>query len=117
MNPMKLEDALAILRDFIQTDHAADGWADPNENYVWDVLTCELYFKGQAQRCCYPCGQEHGDYKFRLSFYADSFEDFNNKLEDVANEIVRTANGRELETILISDRMDDGDTDEFQWER
>ena len=41
-------EALALLRDFIATDHVDEGWADPNEHYVWDVLTCELYFKGRA---------------------------------------------------------------------
>jgi hypothetical protein len=114
---MDLETVSALLKDFLSTDHLAEGWSDPNEHYVWDVLSCELYFKGREWRCRYPCGQEYGDYKIRLSYYADNFEEFKTKVQEVAEEIVRIADGRALETILISDRMDDGDTDYFEWER
>ena len=91
---MTNEEALALLRDFIATDHVDEGWADPNEHYVWDVLTCELYFKGRGGRCRYLCGQEYGDYKFRLPYFADSFEEFKSKIQDIADEIVRVADGR-----------------------
>jgi len=114
---MKPDEVLVLLRDFVETDHVAEGWSDPNEHYVWDVLTCELYFKGRERRCRYLCGQEYGDYKFNLVFFADSFADIKAHPEKLVDEIMRVAGDLELETIFISDRMFDGDVDYFCWQR
>ena len=114
---MTTEQASELVEDFLSTDHVAEGWSDPSEHYVWEVLTCELYFRGRPWRCRYLQGQEFGDYKFNLVFIADSFADLKAHPEKLVDEIMRVAGDLELETIFISDRMFDGDVDYFSWQR
>jgi hypothetical protein len=112
---MNKDQAVKLLQDFASTDYEEQGQENPSE--VWDVLTCELYFKGSSSRSKYPGGQECGDYKFSLSNFCNSPEELSGSIDAIAEEIVRVADRRELETILISDRMEDGYTDMFEWQR
>jgi len=114
---MTTEQATKLVEEFLSTDHVGDGCQDPAESFVWDVLTCELYFRGRPWRCRYLQGQEFGDYKFNLVFIADSFADLKAHPEKLVDEILRVAGDLELETIFISDRMFDGDIDYFSWQR
>ncbi len=112
---MNKDQAVKLLQEFAATDHEEQGQENPSE--VWDVLTCELYFKESTSRSKYPGGQECGDYKINLSNFCNSFEQLPSSIDAIADEMVRVSEGRDLVTIFISDRMDDGYTDMFEWQR
>ncbi len=90
-----------------------------HDGSLWRYLLCEIYFKGvsKAERAHYDCGQERGDAMFMLKELAGSLDEFKSKIEDIATNMVTAAAGHEIETIFISDRLEDGDTEYFEWQR
>lgn len=90
-----------------------------HDGSLWRYLLCELYFTGvpKAERGQYDCGQERGDAMFMLQEVAASLDELKSKIEGIATQMVTAAAGREIETIFISDRLEDGDTEYFEWQR
>lgn len=81
---------------------------------VGHSLQCEIYYKHQHGRLRYLGGQEFPDYKFPLSFFCFQFSAFEENITELATEISRALDGRELGTIFISDRIEDGYVDSFE---
>lgn len=90
-----------------------------HDGSLWKYLLCELYFKGvaKANRAQYDCGQERGDACFMLSEVAAGLDDLKVRIEAIAAHMVTAAAGHEIETIFISDRLEDGDTEYYEWQR
>ena len=109
---MKKEKAQKLLQEFLNTDHQKY-WHHPNE--IWDQILVELYFKDHEKEK-YENGSERGNRQFYLSFYSDDYEDLKGKISAVAEEIEFLSTDRVLETLFISDRMEDGETDYFEWQ-
>jgi len=90
-----------------------------HDGSLWRYLLCELYFKGvtKTDRAQYDCGQERGDTRFMLLEVAASLDDLKTRIESIASQMVDSAAGHDIETIFISDRLEDGDTEYFEWQR
>jgi hypothetical protein len=108
---------LDAVQQFYQENQSE--WKNPNESTLlnlWNCISCEVYLQTSFERCRYPGGQEFPEYKFLLSSICMDFNDFPSQIDEVANEIFRVAEKRTLETIFISDRMDDGYVDYLEWQ-
>jgi hypothetical protein len=92
---------------------------------VFDMVFCELYFRNM-EREEYDNGSQIGDVKISLSelfgyhdlYQLSAEEPLNVSTIDMfTNWIVdNTPEDQSLETILISDRLDDGDTEYVEYE-
>ncbi len=83
---------------------------------IWDFITCEVYLKTNTARSLYQGGQEFPEYKFRMGSICSSFEEFPTHFSEIVKEIERVSLNRALETIFISDRMEDGYCDYYEWQ-
>ena len=85
-------------------------------NDIWEAVSCEIYLKTTQKRCTYQGGQEFPEFKFNLIQFCYSFENFPDCIEDISKEIFRVSEGRDIETIFISDRLFDGSVDLLEWQ-
>jgi hypothetical protein len=134
---MTKDDSLYLLNEFItyvENDFASkrfskfqnfdgvevtvDRLDGATDGSLWGHLLCELYFADaeDSERESYDGGQPKGDARFMLSECAGSFEELKKDPNGAADTIASLCTGRNLKTAFISDRMEDGATDAFEWQ-